>query len=141
MQSSQANCGPTALHNALLTLGIQRSEAELEQLCATSATHGTSVRGLLRGAAKIEGLLPVQIRERRADVAMLRLRFAIDVGRPVLVLWRVTDPGDHWVAVVGRLGETYLIADSGDHELVVPYSIEAVVNNWYDGSGYYGVQL
>ena len=133
MQDQQHNCGPFALKNALAALGIDRSAEELERLCGTTATDGTPTRGVMRAAGRIEGCAPVLIRERRRDIALMRLAEALRRGRPVVLSWCSSEPGDHWVAAVGVLGERYLVADSGDTELVMSYPVNALEAKWRDG--------
>lgn len=137
MQDSQANCGPFALRNALQAIGIDRSADELEKACGTTATKGTSVRGVFKAATKIEGCSPAVLRERRIDVAMLKLEYAVRRGRPVLL---TVDSGSHWIAVVGKLGERFLVADSADAELVLSYDGAQLEERWRDSS-YDGVLL
>jgi len=137
MQDSQANCGPFALKNALSALGIERSAEELEKACGTTATKGTPTKGVHKAASKIEGCSPVALREKRCDVAMLKLDRSIRIGRPALL---VVDEGQHWVAVVGFLGERYLVADSGDSELVLSYTAAGLEERWRDTT-YEGVLL
>lgn len=132
MQDSQANCGPYALKNGLAALGIERSAEELEKACGTSATNGTPTRGILKAAQKIEGCNPVVLREGKSDVALLKLEHALRRGRPVIIAWRVLTPGDHWVAVVGVLGERFLVADAADSELVVSYAVDELEVKWRD---------
>lgn len=132
MQSSQANCGPYALLNALAALGIQRTAEELETACKTSATKGTSVSNLMKAASKIEGCHPVKILEAKRDVALLRLRFALMQGRSVVMCWRTEVPGDHLVGAIGMLGDRYLIADPADSELVISLSVEELEDKWRD---------
>lgn len=141
MQSSLANCGAFAFHNALATLGIQRSPDECEKLCGTSAANGTSTQGLVKAARKIDDLNPVVIREKRRDVALLKLRSAIDDGRPVIISWEVAEPADHWVCVIGRIGTRYLVADSGDNDLVYAKDVAELATKWVDGSTYEGIIL
>lgn len=141
LQDSTYSCGASAVQNALLALGISRSALELETLLGTSPVNGTSTRGLIKGLNQIDGCRPVTIREKRRDVALLRLRFALDAGRPVILTWRCTEPADHWVAAVGRLGERYLIADSADAELVLSLRVETLADQWSDGGTYLGVVL
>ncbi len=138
-QDAEANCGPFALMNALRSLGIVRSREELETLCGTTMTAGTSPAKMYRGAGKL-GLhgAPTKITERRLDIAMLKLRHALLAeGRPVVMVWHA---GEHWVAAVGMLGERFLIADSADIELVISMSAEEVAEKWADG-GFHGVVL
>lgn len=140
MQDSQANCGPFALKNALEALGVQRSAEELEKACGTSATNGTPTRGILRAATKIEGCNPVVLRESKSDVALLKLEHALRRGRPVVIAWCSETPGDHWVAVVGVLGERFLVADSANSELVISYPVNELEAKWRD-TKYEGVVL
>jgi ABC-type bacteriocin/lantibiotic exporter with double-glycine peptidase domain len=140
MQDSQANCGPFALKNALEALGIKRSAEELEKACGTSATNGTPTRGILKAASKIDGCSPWVLREARRDVALLKLEHAVRRGRPAVVAWNSGSPGDHWVAVIGVLGERYLVADSADSELVLTYSVDELEAKWRD-TKYEGVVL
>lgn len=140
MQDSQANCGPFALKNALTAIGIDRSAEELEKACGTTATNGTPTKGIIRAASKIEGCIPVLLREKRTDIALMRLAEALRRGRPVVISWCTDTPGDHWVAAVGVLGDRYLIADSGDTELVRSFAVDELEMRWRDKS-YEGVIL
>lgn len=126
--------------NALAALGIARTTAELESLCGTSATDGTPTRNILKAAGKIDGCRPVLLRERRRDIALMRLAEALRRGRPVVLSWNSAEPGDHWVAVVGVLGERYLVADSADGELVVSRGVDELEAAWKD-KNYEGVIL
>lgn len=143
MQDSQANCGPFALKNALAALGVERSAEELEKACGTTATSGTPTRGILKAALKIDGCHPVKLRERRRDIALLRLKGALDWGRPAILVWCDSEgnPGGHWVAVVGMLGDRYLVADAADNELVLSFSAAEVAERWVDEGVYEGVVL
>lgn len=127
LQDSQANCGPVSLRNALSALGLRRSTEELETLCRTNATEGTTARNLTRAATTIEGLSPRRIEETRRDVALLVLRHALACGRPVVLL---VDNWSHYVAAVGTLGERYLVADSADAELVVSLAVDELAGRW-----------
>lgn len=139
-QDAQHNCGAFALYNGLRALGIERSTDECERLCGTTATDGTPTRGLVRAAKTIEGCSPVVIRERRRDIALLRLHGALTRGRPVILSWTTKVPGDHWVTAVALLGERYMVADAADNELVLSLAVDEVADRWYDG-GYEAVVL
>lgn len=143
MQDSQANCGPFAVKNALAAIGIERSAEELEKACATSATKGTPTKNILKAASKIEGCCPVVIRERRRDIALLRLWGALDEGRPVLLVWcdGEGNSGEHWVAAVGMLGRRFLVADAAENELVISMEVDQVAAKWCDEGQYEGVIL
>lgn len=137
MQDAQHNCGPYALRNALEAMGISRSAEELEKACGTSATNGTPTKGILKAAMKIEGCKPSILRETRRDVALLKLEHAVRRGRPVILC---VQDGSHWVAVVGVLGERYLVADAADSELVLSLTVDELEAKWKD-TRYEGVIL
>lgn len=126
--------------NALAALGISRSAEELEKLCGTTATAGTPTKSILRAAGKIDGCRPVLLRERRRDIALMRLANALRIGRSVVLSWRTDVPGDHWVAAIGLLGERYQIADSADNELVMSFAVDELEERWRD-TNYEGVIL
>lgn len=127
LQSSQANCGPFAVRNALSALGVSRSEQECESLCKVTGTHGTRARDLVRGLAAIESVMPSCIDETRRDVGLLRLDAALRAGRPAILL---VDAWSHYVAAVGVLGNRYLVADSADSELVVSVDVAGLATWW-----------
>lgn len=128
LQSTQANCGPFSVRNALSALGITRSEQECEVLCKVSGTHGTRASVLVRGLAALDGVRPVVIDEQRPDVALLKLDAALRAGRPAVLL---VDGWAHYVTAVGVLGQRYLVADSADSELVVSHDVVALRDWWH----------
>lgn len=139
-QDSESNCGVYAVRNALFAMGIERTAAELEKVLGTTATDGTNIRRMLKYLATVENCDPVRIKEKRSDVALLKLEHALRAGRPVIISWTTEDPGDHWVAAVGMLGELFLIADSAEMELVMSFSVDEVQEKW-DCGGFDGVVL
>lgn len=127
-QSTQASCGPASLRNALLALGIERSEEELSQLSGCTATNGTPPKGLIRAITQITGAEPGVIYEAREDVAVLRLVEALRVGRPVILC---VDRDEHWVVAFGLLGPDVVhVADSADNELVKHYRPRDLASRW-----------
>jgi len=137
LQSTSANCGPASLSNALAAVGVVRTEAECEALCATTGTDGTSARGLLK-AVRAVGREPIVIDERRALVAYLRLEAALRVGRAVVLC---VDAMSHWVAAVGLLGARVLVADPADNELVTSVTPDALEARWSHNGRRYGVEV
>jgi hypothetical protein len=139
MQDTEANCGPTAMHNALAAMGIPRTVPECEALCKTKSA-GTTPAKLLRALRAVEGLAPVVFHETRRDVALLRLAQALGLGRPVILS---VANGTHWVAAIGRLGDRVLVADSDSNELVYSRDPNTLANWWAEKTArpYYGVIL
>ena len=143
-QSNASSCGPAALRNALLCLGITRSEQELETLSGCSAADGTSPKSVLKalrliGQDSALGIPWGVINESREDVALLRLIFALQSGHPVIM---VVDNDEHWVVAFGLLGNTVVhVVDSADSELVQHLNPSALMHRWH-GQGrkpFYGI--
>lgn len=140
-QSTAANCGPAAVRNALMALGIARSEEEIETLTGTTAADGTGPKGILRALHAILPTPPGQINETREDVAILKLLAALNAGHPVVCC---VDQDEHWVSAVGTLGgNILLVADSADNELILSYSPTNFLARWAGPTRkpYYGVVL
>lgn len=141
MQSSEASCGPTAMKNALESLGMSHSLEECESLCRCSATRGTSTSKLLHALKTIPNLEPTRLYERKADSALYRLNGFLSLGRPAILC---VDDSGHWVAAIGQLGvgtfsTRYVIADSGSMELVMTYQFQDLLKRW--GPPYLAVTL
>lgn len=144
-QSYRADCGPSALGNALEALEIRRSHDELVSLCRTTARDGTNHLGMLRAIRTIkescELFGPVEMRDSASDVALLRLAHLLGGGRPAVLC---VDSWSHWVAVVGVLGSRFVVADSADLRQTIWMGPEQLVSRWgYPGvrNGFYGIAL
>ena len=141
MQSSQANCGPTALYNAGCALGKKLDLNAVEKACRTTATEGTSARKMKSALERLGFHLGCEIRESRDEVATLFLRNWLDCGYAVVI---TVDGDSHWVAAVGRMGCQYLLADSADNELVIGLSEGELVQRWRNPEtkrGFYGLAV
>lgn len=135
MQDTAANCGPASLSNALKAVGIDKSQADCELMCKTTATDGTGVKGLVRGI-HVAGRNPVTLKATNRDHARLRLESELRLGHPVILS---VDNGSHWVAAIGLLGRQFLIADPADNELVLSLSADQLQQRWLCGKTYFGV--
>lgn len=128
-QSYRADCGPSALGNALEALEHVRSHDELITLCGTTA-DGTTPTGLKRAIDRLRescDLRPGEMRDSHADIALLRLGAVLAHGRPAVLL---VDGWGHWVAAVGRLGDTFVVADSAHLRQVVYLPPSALAARW-----------
>lgn len=126
MQSSQANCGAAALYNAGCALGKTMSLEDCERACRTT-TDGTSARQLMNGATRLGLKVDCSFKERSSLMARLWLRDTIRRGAVPIV---AVDADDHWVAVVGALGERLIVADSAENELVLAYTEGEFLQRW-----------
>lgn len=143
LQSRKSSCGPAALKNALESIGIERTEDELG-LLSRQTTEGTSQAGLERaietiGKGDSDKLTSTRIYEQRREVAGWALSAAVRAGHPVIL---IVDNLEHWVSVVGMLGERFIMADSASNELVEYYGLEEVLDRWAcDNGRFYGIVI
>lgn len=138
LQDSKANCGPTALANALEAMGQVRSVGELSTLCKTTATRGTSPRNILSAVVALKESCDLDdhacIQARDPLVAAASLFKALAAGRVCVLL---VDSDEHYVAAVGLLGcGRYLVVDSADEALLVSCT-EDELCAWWKGCGRY----
>lgn len=148
LQSTQANCGPACLRNALLCHGITRSEQELESLAGTSGATGTSPKGLITALRAIAldnpKLSPGVIHEARPDVAILKLVACLNAGHVVILC---ADDNEHWILAFGTLGGgahiVVHISDPADNEMVLHMRPDELLARWH-GPGrkpFYGITV
>lgn len=145
-QSSQANCGPAALRNALQCHGVERAEAELETLTGCSAADGTSATGMIKALRLIAkdhpDIAPGVVHEGRDNVALLMLLETLRSGHVMILL---VDDWEHWVVAFGLLGGgkniRVHVSDSANSELVEHHTPATIMARW-KGQGrkpYYGI--
>lgn len=144
LQDSKVNCGPVALANALEAMGHARSVDELVKLCKTSATNGTSPRNLVRAIEHLKESCDLRDHEiiKTGDpmAAWGLLVHGLSQGHASVGL---VDDAQHYVSCVGLLGESVLVVDSGDSEVLVTYTREEWLERWDSGGrfGYWAIIL
>lgn len=119
LQSEHNWCGACATANALLAIGIERSEGEIAALAKTSAWDGTGAKGIIEALRKV-GVTPGVVQEAREDVFALKVDKALSDGHSIVACISTDKPWDHWVALVGRLGGFITVADPARGTLSVP---------------------
>lgn len=124
-QSRKSSCGPASLANALEALQITRTEDELGTLAKQDANGTSSIN--LRKAAEAIGVEVINVAEQRREVAGWCLEYHLHNGHPGLL---VVDNDEHWVAVIGHLNGTYIVADSADNDLLVFYTLQDLLTRW-----------
>jgi hypothetical protein len=107
-QPNDWTCGPFALKHALITLGRLESTEELARAAGTHWWTGTDEIGLAKAARRQDCLLPMQ-RKRRGDVARKELVHFLKKRLPVLLC---VDDWGHWITVVGREKDSFVVIDS-----------------------------
>jgi ABC-type bacteriocin/lantibiotic exporter with double-glycine peptidase domain len=135
LQDSKVNCGPVALANALEAMGHVRSVDELVKLCKTNATSGTSPRNLVRAIELLKescGLSEHEIiREGRGASAFGLLWAALGAGRAAVLC---VDAGSHYVAAIGCFGQSVIVVDPANDEVVVMCNRDELLE-WWEADG------
>jgi ABC-type bacteriocin/lantibiotic exporter with double-glycine peptidase domain len=131
-QSRKSSCGPASLVNALEALGIGRSEDEIGAL-SKQDTNGTTSSNL-RKAAEAVGVEVMNVCEQREEVAGWLIESQIRSGHPGII---VVDNDEHWISVVGILGNTFIVADPADNDLLLFYSLTGLLTRWRSPNGKY----
>lgn len=107
IQHDNWRCGPHAIVNACLALGHDHSLDEVTRLARTTRQRGTDERGVLTALAAMEyTALPMTA---RGPELWSHVRAAIDSGHAVILC---VDSEDHWVAVIGKIGQRIVVFDS-----------------------------
>jgi len=131
-QSRKSSCGPASLVNALEAIGIERSEDEIGTL-AKQDTNGTTPLRMRRAAESI-GVEVLNVCEKRQEVAGWLIESQLRSGNPGII---VVDNDEHWVSVVGLLGDTFIVADPADNDLLLFYSLQGLLDRWKNPDGKY----
>ena len=113
-QTTEYNCGPAALQNALKALRKHVTQDKLAELAGTT-TDGTDDEGLKRAVVAL-GFGVDEISCTSQGQAFGRLYGALLVGRPVVLC---VDRWSHWVTAIGCIGTRVLLAEPGRY----PYSV------------------
>jgi ABC-type bacteriocin/lantibiotic exporter with double-glycine peptidase domain len=124
-QSRKSSCGPASLANALEAIGVVRSEDELATMSKQDTDGASSIN--LRKAAESIGVEVINVIEQRSASAGWALGHYLRSGYSGLL---VVDNDEHWIAVVGILGNRFIVIDSADDELVLYYSLNELVSRW-----------
>ncbi len=131
-QSRKSSCGPASLSNALEALGIERTEDELGTLSKQDATGTSSIN--LRKAAEAVGVETLNVTIQNIESARWCLDSHLTSGHPGIL---VVDNDEHWVACIGKLGDTFIVADPADNDLLAFYSREELIVRWQNVHGKY----
>ncbi len=113
-QTTEYNCGPAALQNALKVLKRNVSQDWIADLAGTT-TDGTDEHGLQRAILAL-GFGFDMVEESSPASAWQRLMYHLLVGRPVVLC---VDRWGHWITVVGACGWRLLAVDPARYPFVI----------------------
>jgi predicted double-glycine peptidase len=140
LQESKAGCGAAAICNAIEALGGHAYQGVAFAIAGGTGTRGIDERGMLE-ALETLGYVGEPFARRRAADAVAVLRGALVQERPTIIAVATDEPQDHWVTVIGRLGDRYVIADSADDRLVRTTTVADLVAWWRAPTGFYGIRV
>ena len=124
-QRASHTCGTAAIANALKALGKRVSMVELARLAHTTPAEGTDFRPAM-DAIRQCGFVPIPL-EAITDLAIPWLKNQIKRGRPAIIC---VDLWNHWVTVVGMLGENFVLFDPMPHKGTKILSVEELGQRW-----------
>lgn len=136
-QSKKFTCGPAAICNAMLVYGEYYQEDDLTKECKTTPLQGTSEAGVIAGI-KFTGRQVEVHKGRDSLTSVMWVDTSIRLGTPVILC---VDKWGHWVTVIGAVGDKYLVADSANDRLILPYTSLELVDRWNYDSRYYGIAV
>ena len=112
MQRDKFSCGTFAVLNALAAVGKRATEKRVRVDAGTTRAHGTTDHGI-RQALDRQGFTGSNL-PTSADAFWSELTVAMTAGDPCILL---VDDAEHWVAVIGKIGQRVLVFDSdGDRQ-------------------------
>ena len=132
-QSRYFTCGPATLYNVFQFYGKDVPEDE----CCEFSVKGTSMRQLIAGIEK-HGFNYEVLKTRDSFKAYQWLDTSIRLGSPVILC---VDNWEHWMACIGKCGDKWVVADTGDLELVVYPTIEELMERWKHDNRYYAIAV
>lgn len=106
-QEKSFSCGPSALKNCLIFLGVERSESYLRFLMGTNR-NGTSEKGIIK-SLEILKLNYTITQTKSFTVFRKKLIKNLKAGNPCILL---IESGSHWVAAISYYNKLVTIIDS-----------------------------
>lgn len=109
LQPDDWSCGAYSVVNALRSIGIKTHPREVIPVSGTRKDAGTSEQGIIRAVRHFGGIVEEYASSKKRQ-AWTWLHGSLVRGCPVILC---LDSWDHWVSVVGALGERVVLMDSG----------------------------
>jgi hypothetical protein len=125
-QPNDWTCGPFALKHALVTLGRLADENSIAQVAHPHWWAGTDEVKLARAARHFDCDLPL-VRRTTPDRAFEALSRYVDQNLPVILC---VDEWGHWVTVVRRQNDRFVIIDSKDEPVLKVLSWRELSRRW-----------
>jgi hypothetical protein len=124
-QPNGYECGAFALKHGLALLGVFAEERRIANLAGTT-TAGTDETQPARAATHYGCELPT-VRATDPDAARHALTRELAEGRPVLAC---VDQWSHWITIGSREGETFVVADSAESDVLRLMEWDELQQRW-----------
>lgn len=105
-------CGPAAVVNAARALGLRIAESRIASIAGTNEKDGTDDGPLIEGIRGV-GLTAKSLNTEDRGAAWAFVRSSVNDGHPVILC---VDDYQHWITVIGVIGDRVIIADSTNTE-------------------------
>lgn len=106
-QARDGACGAASVVNALRALGWKVSEGRVRKIAGTTPQAGTDEHGIYEAVRQLGySAVPFTTEDRKAAAAVVHSN--VLAGRPCILC---VDNYGHWVAIVGVVGDRFLLVD------------------------------
>jgi len=146
LQPDKFSCGVYAVMNAANCLGVRLTKRQIMRYSDTTK-KGTTEVGVKKALAGNHLLFKeFSIRDNSPEMnksrAIMQLTLAVTSGKPAILC---VDKWDHWITVVGKIGQKYVVFDSDSTKknlkengtYVLTY--DELARRWLFNNGYYGI--
>lgn len=141
-QARDYTCGIASIQNALLCIGIKKTQGQIMKLCHCDPDNGTPEEEIKRGLLAC-GAAYWEIQETKSIAAFACLHKALDEYGPVILC---CDAWDHWLTVIGRCGARYIVFDPAKGAGIRVYDATGLSSRWRlgrkaGGPSYYALSV
>lgn len=139
-QKDPYSCGAAAVVNALRCLGKKTPERIVRAYSNTTPEKGTDEHGII-AALRNFGFDGESFETEKTSEAVTTLTLNIRRGQPVIIC---TQNLQHWVTVVGMIGDRFAVADPANTKKnkeengVHIWSVKQLARNWQSRNGKLG---
>lgn len=136
-QNSPFTCGAVALANALEACGTNVSQDKIARLAGTNS-NGTTEKGIIKACQALYHY-PYPFQLRKLNEALDKVDFFLYSNSPVIVC---VEKWTHWVTVIGKLGDQYIVSDGADENYIKYLSSDKLLEWWeYPYKRFYGIGI
>lgn len=109
LQQDSYSCGVLAIVNAMLCYGRKISERRIKAHSRTTFQGGTDEKGMLAALEALGSKGSKVLESKIRAIVFEELDAHLAAGDPAILC---VDEYSHWIAVIGKLGDKYVVFDS-----------------------------